>query len=323
MKFSPTAAGWRTIWRDPAIVLAEIVWRWTFGLITTLVVVFSFFVYLSTIPVPAPALWMMHSRRTALAGAALSQVVHSSGWAVTKLTLVALPALAGFWIVLASLGRTATIQPMLTSVSERRVAWTRMLGISFLRFAAWFAASIALYGALTLAAIATTGLKDAIGTALLIFFALGIVVLAAWALLNWLLTLASIYVVRNDEETFTAISSAVTLLLRRFGELLATSSGWAIVRSIGFCFSIILSFVALALVRSIPPGYVLLALLLITLAYLALADLLYVGRLASYVAIIEADLEPPAVAAPIVSASPAQSSALDLPPFSPELPAES
>jgi hypothetical protein len=321
MKFSPTAAGWRTIIRHPAIAFAEIVWRWIFGLITALTLGFSFLVYLSTIPVPAPALWMMDTRRTALLGGALAQVVHGSGWAATKITLIALPALAMFWIVLASLGRAATLQPMLTSVPEGHGSWTCMLGISFLRFAAWFAANVALSGALIVAAMATTGLEHPVGTALLIFFVLAIVVFSAWSVLNWLLTLASIFVVRDQADTFTSIGSAVDLVRRRFAPLLATSSAWAIVRSAALLAATISGAVALAFLRSVPPGYVLLGVLLITLGYLAVADLLYVSRLASYVAILEADLEPPPVIAPAIALPPEPDPPGDILPFSPQLPA--
>ncbi len=311
------------IWHEPTIALAEIVWRWIFGLITTLVVVFCVLVYLSTIPVPAPALWMMDTRRAALAAGTLAQMVHGSGWAATKLTLAGLPPLAVFWIVLASLGRTATIRPMLSSASASRgSSWPRMLGISFLRFATWFAANVALYGALILAAMATGGLKNPWGTALLIFVALGIVIFSAWSMLNWLLTLASIYAVRG-EDTFGSIASAVDLLRRRFGPLLATSSAWGIMRSIAFISATFVALIALALLRNIPPGYVLIALLLVTLAYLAFSDFLFVARLASYVTIVEADLEPPLAPKPSEPAAPELFSAPEILPFSPEFPAES
>jgi len=65
---------------------------------------------------------------------------------------------------------------------------------------------------------------------------------------------------------------------------------------------------------------VLLGVLLITLGYLAIADLLYVSRLASYVAILQADLEPPPA---IIPAPPEPAPAVDIFPFSPDLPAES
>ena len=327
MKFSPTVAGWRTIWRDPAILLAEITWRWVFGLITTLVMVFSLLRYLSTIPIPAAAQWLMDTRRAALVGGTIAQMLRSSGGAATKLILVGLPALAALWIVLASVGRTATIQAMLPCDSEASpTQWRRMLAISFLRFAAWFATNVALCGALILAARATADLKDAVGTALLVFFSLALVTLSAWALLNWLLTLASIYVIRNGEETYTAITSAVDLLLRRFGPLLATSSLWAVVRSLAFLAATFLGFAAMALLRTVPFGYVLIGLLLITLGYLAFADLLYIGRLASYVTIVEADLEPPRpvpLSLPITPEPSFPQTPPDIiPPLLPELPAE-
>jgi hypothetical protein len=52
----------------------------------------------------------------------------------------------------------------------------------------------------------------------------------------------------------------------------------------------------LAFVRVLPVGFVLIAVMLLTLAYFAVVDTLHVGRLAGYVAILEA---PPA---PIIAA---------------------
>jgi hypothetical protein len=320
---SPTKAGWRMIFRQPALVVGEIAWRWIFGLVITLLLAFSILTYLSTVEVPAPAIWLMSTHQPALVTGALIHMFRGSCWAAVKITLVGLPALGLIWIVLASLGRAATIQPMLTPGSEqeagpRRALWPRLLGLSFLRFSVWFAANVACVGALTLAALLTSNSKHAVGIAILIFLVLTLAILVAWSCLNWLLSLASIFLVRDLSDAFDAISSAVDLLRRRFGALMKTSAVWGIVRSVAFVGSTFFAVAVLSLSGDVPPGYVLIAVLLITLAYLAFADLLYVGRLASYVSIIEDDLEPSPATPPVVPELPLADQSL---PLSPELPA--
>lgn len=319
MKSSPTAAGWRTIFRQPALVLGEIMWRWIFGLVATLVLAFSFLIYLSTIQVPSAAIWLMATRQPALVTGALIHMFRGSGWAAVKITLVGLPALSLVWIFLASLGRTATIQPMLTPESEEptapaRALWPRLRGLNFLRLSVWFAANVAGAGALTLAIISTANSRHPVALALLIFVILTLAVLSVWSLLNWLLSLAAIFVVRDQADTFGALSSAVDLLRRRFGALMGTSAAWGAARSVAFIAAGFFALAVLSLASDVPPGYVLIGLLLITLAYLAFADLLYVGRLASYLAIIEADLHPSPETSSMVPELPPTADALPLAP---------
>src|SRR6266478_3272911 len=48
---SPTLEGFQALFRLPALGLAEIAWRWSFGLAVTALLAFSFREYLSTLPV--------------------------------------------------------------------------------------------------------------------------------------------------------------------------------------------------------------------------------------------------------------------------------
>ena len=279
------------MWRDPALVVGEIAWRWTFGLIVLLVLAFGFMVYLSTLEVPAPALWLISTREPAAIAAAFLYVFRDSGWAATRISLIALPPLGILWIMIASIGRAATLQPMFATTPEsgqQKSGWRRLLGLNFLRFSLWLAASI---GCATWLVIAFTTVDDP-ALSLLIFLAVSSVVFVIWAGLNWVVSIALIFSVRDGADTFESISLAVDLFLKRFSQLFVTSSGWGAARGIAFIAGVFLLRGVLSFSGRVPPGFLVIAGLALALAYLAFADLLYIGRLASYVTIVEGEDEP-------------------------------
>jgi hypothetical protein len=135
--------------------------------------------------------------------------------------------------------------------------------------------------------------------------------------LNWLLSVAAIFVVRDHADMFASISLAVDLLSHRFSQFIATSAAWGAFRSVGLVGAIFLGAGVLTSSGRVPSGFMILGAVVIALAYFAFADLLYIGRLASYVAIIEADLEPSPPATP--PAAPELPPDPDLSQLSPEL----
>jgi hypothetical protein len=50
---SPTLEGFQIMFRVPLLGLAEIAWRWSFGLAAAAVILFSLREYLATLPVTA------------------------------------------------------------------------------------------------------------------------------------------------------------------------------------------------------------------------------------------------------------------------------
>ena len=282
------------MWHDPALVVGEIAWRWTFGLIVLLVLAFGFMVYLSTIEVSAPALWLISTREPAAIAAAFLYMFRDSGWAATRISLIALPPLGILWIMIASIGRAATLRPIFAagtpeSAQRGRSGWRQLLGLNFLRFSLWVAASI---GCAAWLVIAFTAVDDP-ALSLLIFLAVTSVVFVIWAGLNWMLSIALIFSVRDGADTFESISLAVDLFSRRFSQLFVTSSGWGAARGIAFIAGVFLLRGVLSFSGRVPSGFLVIAGLAVALAYLAFADLLYIGRLASYVTIVEGEDEPP------------------------------
>ncbi len=75
---SPTLEGFQTIFRLPSLGLAEIAWRWSFGLAATAVARLRIREYLSTLPVTAGEMLLLRTRQPVLMLQALSRIFQGS-----------------------------------------------------------------------------------------------------------------------------------------------------------------------------------------------------------------------------------------------------
>jgi hypothetical protein len=109
----------------------------------------------------------------------------------------------------------------------------------------------------------------------------------AWSTLNWYLSLAAIFVVADDQTAFGALSAAADWCGRRPGALVAAATWFGIAHAVAFVVATTVVAFPLVLTEVLPAGIVMGGVILITLIYFAIADFLYVGRLAAYVFLIE------------------------------------
>jgi len=125
------------------------------------------------------------------------------------------------------------------------------------------------------------------GLASLIFFAVATMAWLAWSVMNWVLSVASIFVVSNNADPFSAIGDAVGLVREHLGAVLASSTSFGLGHVVAI--SVASSAVAfpMAFIGLLPGRLVFFVVLLIAMLYFAVVDLLYLGRLASYVWIVE------------------------------------
>jgi hypothetical protein len=235
------------------------------------------------------------------------------------------------WSIVASLGRVATIHGLLdyfrgrdgrngfsgggANDGEREVASNvstndfrgrplrALVRLNFLRGAVALAALLGFVGASILAGFASPAANPRPGMAFILFLPIAALVCLVWSSLNWLLSLAAIFAVRDGEDTLGAISAAVAFCRERTGPVFAVSTWTGLAH--------LVAFVGVTTVVSIPMGFVAIvpwrlvaaAMLLVTLVYLALADWIYLARLAGYVCIVET---PEALLAPTHSPPPVE-----------------
>ena len=308
---SPTVEGFRAAFRRPSLSLAEIAWRWTVGATACGLLAFGLIEYLNTLPVTNSEALLLRSRQPVLLGQAIAHVLRGSLNRVVMAGLIGMAAVVGLWVLAASLGRIATIRALLdyfevrrdgasnasTSALQSRESEGRsaqearpfreLIGLNFLRAAVVLAALAGFQGAAILARFASPKADPQPGLAFLLFLPLaGLICLAGWGL-NWFLSLAAVFAVRDGEDVLGALSAAVTLCRERAGRVFAVSTWTGLLHLVVFSVATTVVSIPLGLARVAPVRLVIAGVILVTLAYLAAVDWLYMARLAGYVYIAE------------------------------------
>lgn len=287
---SPTLEGFKATFRLPLLVLAEIAWRWCFGLALVTLFAFSFREYMSTLPVTSAEVFLLQTRQPLLMLKAMAEILQGSAPRAVNALIVLAMTLTLAWMVLSSLGRAATLNSLFAHFREseepRGFRLTSLMGLNFLRAAVFLGTGVSVIGAVLLAGAASSKDDPSPGSALLIFWMLVLFIGLACSTLNWYLSLAAIFVVGDRMTTFDALAAAADLCRSRPGPVAAVGTWFGVVHAIIFVAATSVVAFPLAFAGVLPAGIVLGGVILVTLAYFAVADFLYVGRLAAYVFLI-------------------------------------
>jgi hypothetical protein len=313
---SPTLEGLQAMFRVPSLGLAEIAWRWSFGLAAAVLLVFSVREYLATLPVTAAEMFLLRSRQPALILQAIAHVLRGSAARALGAAIILMLALTLAWVVLASLGRAATLKTLIEyfregeerSLLDERQTWdsNSLMGLNFFRAMVTLSAALGFLGALVLAAAAAPEGNPSPGSVVLIFYTLAMFVGLAWLALNWFLSLAGVFVVSDGRDTFGALGAAADLCWVRIGSVAAATIWFGLAHVIVFVAASSMVAFPLAFVEMLPAGVVLGGVLLVALFYFATVDFLHVGQLAAYVFMTRfpGTAEPPTTEQPATSAPP-------------------
>lgn len=306
-RISPTLEGFRAAFRRPSLTFGEILWRWSFGATAAALLLFGFFEYLTTLPVTNGELFFLRTRHPFFVAQALAHILHGSLYRAVISLLVAALMLLLFWMFASSVGRVATVRVLLdhfrTRIFEESEApteversgdqdesprsWTGVVRLNFLRAGVLLAAIFACGGAAILAGFASPKAHPQPGVAFLLFMPMAaLIFFVGWAL-NWFLSVAGIFAVRDGDSAVNAILDAATFCRERTGAVLAVSSWTGLAHLVIFSAATTVVAVPLSAAGLLPGRLVALGVILITLAYFACADWLYMARLAGYVCISE------------------------------------
>jgi hypothetical protein len=298
---SPTLEGFRAAFRRPSLTFAEIAWRWTVGAVACGLVFFSLIEYLDTLPVTNGDAALLRTRQPLLAGRAIAHIFHGSLNRAVLAGLLATLALSFLWILAASLGRAATVRGLLEyfrrNAADRVSSATysavkpqplrSLLWLNFLRVALTLAALLAFAGAAILVSFASSDAHPRPALVFTLFFPLAGLICIVWAMLNWLLLVACIFAVRDSDDAVSAISAATTFSQEHSGPVFAVSTWTGLAHLAAFSIASTAASLLLAFVQFAPTRLIIAAGVLVTLAYFALVDWLYMARLAGYVCIAE------------------------------------
>jgi hypothetical protein len=224
---------------------------------------------------------LLESEQPVLALAALTHALRGSAARLAAGVIVAGTAVAILWMLFSALGRLVTLKALLP---EPRGAYRPLLGLSFLRTGLFLAAVLAGLGTLILAGFAGPA-GDAAPSVVLAAVLIACIWLV-WVLLNWLLSVAAIFVVRDQQDTFGAIAAAVDLVRNKFGEGVLASLPFVLLHYLALAAAIASGVLVFDVMTRVSPeaGW---ALVVIAAGYFAYADFLYITRLAAYVELAE------------------------------------
>jgi hypothetical protein len=297
-QLSPTLEGFRAAFRRPSLTFAEIAWRWSIWATGAALLGFAFFEYVASLPVTGIEERLLKARQPLLALQVLSRILRTTVDRAMAATLMVAVALVLAWLIAASVGRAATVQALLEyfrsnasfSSSEQRdraTTFRPLITINFWRVTATLAALLSLGAVLILSKLISRRKHAGSELAFLFIVLFPPLIWAAWVLLNWVLSLACVFVLRNGEDALAAISAAVTFLRDRTGAVLAVGT-WNLLAHIAVLggaltlVSILSAFAPIVPARALAGGT-----LLVMLAYFAFVDWLYMARLAGYICIAE------------------------------------
>jgi hypothetical protein len=288
--FSPTAEGFRMIFRWHTIPFAEIAWRWTFAAAAWLLGTFFLLEYMGSLPVTAADRLLLGTQQPVLISRALQRIFHGSAFRFTEAGIVVLIALAMAWIVLASLGRAVTLSAMLEEFGiasgPTRGTLPSLFALNFLRVAVFVAAKVGGIGAILLASSFWAATHISAGDAARAWFAGILLVGIVWAVLNWILSTAAVFAAIEQQGALSAIASCARLCVDRPGRMLAVGIWFGLPHLGAFITAWGAGFTVLSTVGVWRMGSALVLEFLIIALYCSVADFLYTGRLAAYVAIV-------------------------------------
>ena len=292
---SPTLEGFRAIFRRPSFGFAEVAWRWSLACAGVALVALAGREYLDTLPVTDQDLFLLGTRQPGLMWRALMDVFHGSALRFWQAAIVLGLGFAVAWIVVAALGRAATLKALLKYLEQscdcipNAKVWRlrSLVGLNFLRTAVTLAAVLGGFGAMIAGGAVTSDKDPSPGSAALVFLAVLLLVSLAWLVLNWFLSLASLFVVAEGEDTFGSIGAAAGFCRDHLGPVVAVSFWFGSAHLTAFAVASFAAGFPLAFVGVLPGALVLAGIAFVTLLYFAVADWLYIGRLAGYAYILQ------------------------------------
>ena len=287
---SPFRYGIRRAAGDPALVLAELGWRWAFGAAAMTISAYALGRVLATTHLSNADLLALRSRTPALVADALTHILHDAWPGLVAVSAILLPSLTVLWILAATLGRAATLQALR---NLEKAAVRSILGLSFLRAALAVAGVLAWLAAFIVARLAAAQVeRNSPGVFLLVFLALSFLVSILWSVLNWYLSVAPVFAVGDGRDSLGAMAEATRAVRSNRRAFSSVSSVFGFLRLFALVMATIAGLMPLALAGTAPSGVVLALMGLVALGYFAFADVLYIARLAAYVKIVEDSRQP-------------------------------
>jgi len=295
---NPITQGLRIVTRDPAIFLVEILWRWSFAVLACLLVVVIGLTLLGPLHIGNHWDTAWRSRDPQRMGQVVLAVLLLLGVKVIMTVAIAVPlAIAFLWSVLSALGRFVTLKRLRAGLTSLR--FRSILALQFLRsLVGWFSFILLFAATFGEALIASRGPKPDLLLYYLMMLPSVILISAFWLTLNWYLSLAAIFGREGQSFRGAFRQARHTVRLQR-PDFAGTGFVFILFRTVALLIATAICGLTSGMAGSSPQGYFVL-LMIVSLAYFAVADFLYMARMAAYLALAAAHVDP---AGPILVAA--------------------
>lgn len=280
---SPIAIGFRLLFRRPLIPLAEIAWRWTFAAAAWILGIAFLFEYFGSLPVTKADQFLLDTGQPFLIAQAIRRIFHGSSVRFVEGAILLGLGLAVAWIVLASLGRLAVLRAIFEEFewdAEAKKPLSTLFFLNFLRAAVLLAAKVAAIGSILMASSSWASTHIRVADSARMVFVLGFLIWVAWAVLNWLISAAAVFVIAERKDSLDSMAAILSLLQSRTRGVLSASALCGLIH--GGAFVVAVGMVLVLLPVAIAQPLALPLVVAVILVYCFIADFLYTGRLAAY-----------------------------------------
>jgi hypothetical protein len=203
---------------------------------------------------------------------------------------IAVPiAIAFLWGILSALGRFVTAKRLRAGLTSLR--FRSILALQFLRgLVGWFSFVLLFAATFGEALIASRGPKPDLLLYYLMMLPSVILISAFWLTLNWYLSLAAIFGREGQSFRGAFRQARQTIRLQR-SDFAGTGFVFILFRTVALLIATAICGLTSGMAGSSPQGYSVL-LMIVSLAYFAVADFLYMARMAAYLALAAAHVDP-------------------------------
>jgi len=286
---NPIAQGIKAVWRDPALFLVEILWRWSFVIVACLLIVSAGAILLGPLHIGNAWDSASQSRNPQKMGQLALMVLLILGVKAVVAAIAAPLAIALLWSIFSALGRFITVRRLRTGLSSLR--FRSILALQLSRgFISWFSLILLAAAIFGETLIATRGPRPDLLLFYLMMMPSVVLIAAFWLVCNWYLSLAAIF--GREEHTFRgAIRQARQTVRLQRPDFAGTGFVFLLIRTALLLAAVAICGLTSGMAGTSPQNYFVL-LMVVLLAYLAVAYFFYMSRMAAYLALAAARVEP-------------------------------
>lgn len=275
--------GLRAIRRDPAVFLLEILWRWSFAAMAVLIVFFAGVVLLDKMHTDSLTRVLQTKDPRMIGTTMLFTWLLLGVKAIVAMIVVPL-AIALVWTCFAAAARRITARRLRAAAPLRFGA---MLMLQFVRaFSTWIAYMLLLGGVVLALRFATSGSSYNPVTFYIVASTVVASIVVLWLVLNWYFSIAAIFG-REGQSFPGAFRHGRSIVRAQRSDFAGTGLIFLMLRLILLALVIAICGLSSDMQVTAPESYALLV-MIVALVYFAVSDVLYVWRMASYVALAAA-----------------------------------